>query len=115
MGYIQDQIIQECQRIREHAHKWDLPEKHDPLRIVPFVSKRCIAYCGAGRCNCYPTVGHHFCIVFESHLQQSSRDFLSEMGWLQEQVEKSSQTPTLAECEQSAHLDETHLALKLSK
>ena len=110
MGYIQDQIQAECERIRKIAALADLPEKDEPLRVVPFVSKRCFVPCGVGRCNCYPTVGHHFCVVFESRLNQCSKEFLSEMGYLQEQVDKS----TSADSEHGDIINECHVALKLA-
>lgn len=112
---IQQQIADQVAEIRAHALKWDLPEKNDPLRIVPFVSQRCMVSCGPGRCNCWPTVGHHFCIVFESHLKRCSQDFLSEMGYLQQQVESASRNCELISDEQASTIDQTHLALNLSK
>ena len=115
MGYIKDQIHVECARIRAVTEKYDMPQKDEPLRIVPDVSKQCFVPCGVGRCNCYPTVGHHFCIVFESQLKGCSKEFLSEMGYLQEQVDKSHVTHDAEPCQQSEILDQTHVALKLSK
>jgi hypothetical protein len=111
MPRIQDQIAEQTALVKSHAQKWDLPEKDDPLRIVPFVSKRCIVSCGPGRCNCWPTVGHHFCVVFESRLNSCSQEFLSEMGYLQAQVDKLESE----ESEQGDIINECHVALKLSK
>ena len=100
--------------IKDAAFKYDLPEKNEPLRLVPFISKRCFVPCGVGRCNCYPTVGHHFCIVFESQLNKCSQEFLREISFLQEQVEKSLQKIDLVETDQSDVIDETHTALRLA-
>jgi hypothetical protein len=112
MTKIQDQISQQMYEIKAHANKCDLPEKNDPLRIVPFVSKRCIVACGPGRCNCWPTVGHHFCIIFESHLRECSNEFLTEMGSLQHYLDRGCQV--VDSTDQLQVVDETHLALQLS-
>lgn len=111
---IKDQIAQEAAKIRQQAKLSGFSEHGEPLMVVPFVSKKCIVYCGAGRCNCHPTVGHHFCLVFESLLKRSSEDFVSEIKYLQSQVPL---------CEQQSHeyseadqtLDDTHISLRLSR
>lgn len=110
---IQEQIAEQVSIIRAHAERNQLPESDEDLRIVPFVSKRCIMYCGPGRCNCVPTVGHHFCVVFESKLKNCSKEFLNEIGWLQEQVQKAHAQKPLQVSEQGTIMDESHIALML--
>jgi hypothetical protein len=115
MSRIRDQIEQQVQEIRHKATQSGFPESAEPLVIVPFVSKRCIAYCGAGRCNCHPTIGHHFCLVFESRLKNCSSEFVSEIEYLQDQVNKVSVNLLVAESEQLQVIDDAHLALILAK
>lgn len=115
MSRIRDQIAQQVQEIRHKATHSGFPESAEPLVIVPFVSKRCIAYCGAGRCNCHPTIGHHFCLVFESRLNTSSSEFVSEIQYLQDQVNKVSVNLFVAESEQLQVIDDAHLALTLAR
>lgn len=115
MSRIRDQIAQQVQEIRHKATHSGFPESAEPLVIVPFVSKRCIAYCGAGRCNCHPTIGHHFCLVFESRLKSSSEEFVSEIQYLQDQVNKVSLNLFVSESEQLHTIDDAHLSLTLSR
>jgi len=115
MSRIRDQIAQQVQEIRQKATQSGFPESAEPLVIVPFVSKRCIAYCGAGRCNCHPTIGHHFCLVFESRLKNCSFEFVSEIEYLQDQVNKVSVNLLVTESEQLQVIDDAHLALTLAK
>jgi hypothetical protein len=60
---IQEQIAQQVQAVQNHAIRLDLPEKNEPLVVVPIASKRCFVPCGPGRCNCYPTIGHHYTLA----------------------------------------------------
>lgn len=111
MSRIAEQIATQVAQIRSHAEKWNLPEKREPLVIVPFVSKRCMVACGPGRCNCWPTVGHHFCLVFESHLKSCGSDFQSEMAYLQSKVNDHEASCVFSE--QDDILDEHHVALQM--
>jgi hypothetical protein len=115
MSRIREEIAQQVQEIRQKAQQIGMPEAAESLVIVPFVSKRCFVPCGAGRCNCHPTIGHHFCLVFESRLKNCSSEFVSEIEYLQDQVNKVSVNLLVTEPEQLQVIDETHLALHLSK
>lgn len=115
MSRIRDQIAQQVQEIRQKASQSGFPECAEPLVIVPFVSKRCIVPCGAGRCNCYPTMGHHFCLVFESRLKSCSSEFVSEIQHLQDQLNKVSLNLFVTESEQLHTIDDAHLALTITR
>jgi hypothetical protein len=115
MSRISDQIAQQVQEIRHKAQQIGMPEAAESLVIVPFVSKRCFVPCGAGRCNCHPTIGHHFCLVFESRLKSSSEEFVSEIKYLQDQVNKVSLNQFVSESEQLHTIDDAHLALTLAR
>jgi hypothetical protein len=112
---IQEQISKQVKVVQEHSIKWDLPEKGEPLVVVPISGKRCIAACGPGRCNCYPTVGHHYALVFESCLQQCSQEFLSEIGWLQNQVKSAEANVPLPQSAHGDAIDQLHSELRTEK
>lgn len=59
----------------------------EPLFIVPIVNKRCFAPCGVGRCICFPTVGHKWAVVDQTHFHSSMDQWFSEIKWLQDHVD----------------------------
>ena len=59
----------------------------EPLFIVPVVAKRCFAPCGAGACNCYPTIDHRWTLVDQTNFNAAMDEWFNEVKWLQDHVD----------------------------
>ncbi len=60
-----------------------------PLRVVPVVNKHCFVPCGAGRCNCIPTVQGDRCIVREDQRDYCLSDYKRELDFIDSLIVKA--------------------------